>query len=81
MEQFKSTIVKKIAELGEVDSSEVRAERPLKEIGIDSLMAIELVVFIEKLIRRPFPEERMGSIKTCGDIFREVEIILGPAGA
>jgi len=77
MDQMKRTIIDKIAELGEVDGSEVRAERPLKELGIDSLMAIELVVFIEKLLHKPFPEERMGSIRTCADVFREVDNLLG----
>jgi acyl carrier protein len=77
MEKLKKDIVQKIAELGEVDGAEVRGERPLKELGIDSLMAIELVVFIEKLIKKPFPEERMGAILTCADVFREVENLLG----
>ena len=77
MDKMKRDILEKIAELGEVDGSEVRAERPLKELGIDSLMAIELVVFIEKLIHKPFPEERMGAIRTPADVFREVESLLG----
>jgi acyl carrier protein len=77
MEQVKRNIIEKIAELGEVEGSEVRAERPLKDLGIDSLMAIELVVFIEKLIHKPFPEDRMGAIRTCADVFREVESLLG----
>lgn len=77
MDQIRTNIVEKIAELGEVDGSEVRADRTLKELGIDSLMAIELVVFIEKLIKKPFPEDRMGAVRTCGDIFREVENLQG----
>jgi len=81
MERLRHNIIEKIAELGEVDGSEVQEDRPLKDLGIDSLMAIELVVFIEKLLKKPFPEDRMGEIKTCADIFREVESLLGsPAG-
>ncbi len=77
MEQLKRNIMNKIAELGELDGEEIQTDQPLKELGIDSLMAIELVVFIEKMIHKPFPEERMGEIKTCADIFREVENLLG----
>ncbi len=51
-------------------------DQPLKELGIDSLMTIELVVFIEKMLQRQIPEERVGKIRTCDDIFREVESIL-----
>jgi len=68
-------IIRKVAELGELEETEVTEDRPLKDLGIDSLMTIELVVFIERMIHRQFPEEKMGTIHTCGDIFREVELL------
>jgi acyl carrier protein len=73
---LKSEIIRKVAELGELETKEVTEDRPLRDLGIDSLMTIELVVFIEKMLHRQFPEERVGSIRTCGDIFREVETLL-----
>ncbi len=79
MDKLKTQIIEKIAELGEVDGSEVQGERPLKDLGIDSLMAIELVVFIEKLVHKPVPEDHIGKIQTCADVFREVETLLGSA--
>jgi acyl carrier protein len=74
---LKAKIIEKIAELGELEVVEVLEDRPLKDLGIDSLMTIELVVFIERAIQRQFPEEKIGNIRTCGDIFREVETLLG----
>ena len=76
---IKSDIIRKVAELGELEEKEVCEDRPLKELGIDSLMTIELVVFIERMIQRQFPEERLGSIRTCRDIFRELDVLLGAA--
>ena len=72
----KDEIIKKIAELGEVDPTEVAEEKGLRELGIDSLMSIELVCYIEKMVKRQIPEERMGEIQTCADVFREVELLL-----
>jgi len=76
---FRTEILRKVAELGELDVTAVGQDQPLKDLGIDSLMRIELVVFIERMIQRQFPEERMGSIRTCEDIFREVDILLAAA--
>jgi acyl carrier protein len=76
---FRNEILRKVAELGELEVTAVGADQPLKDLGIDSLMRIELVVFIERMIQRQFPEERMGSIRTCEDIFREVDVLLGAA--
>ena len=76
---MKNVIVEKIAELGEIEPDEVSEDSALRDLGIDSLMAIELVVFIEKILKRSFPEEKMGSIQTCADVFREVEFLVEPA--
>ena len=75
---LRSEILRKVAELGELEPAQVAEDKPLKELGIDSLMTIELVVFIERMLERQFPEERMGSIRTCNDIFREIESMLRP---
>ena len=72
---IKDAIIEKIAELGEIETHEVSEERALRDLGIDSLMAIELVVFIERILHRSFPEEKMGTIQTCADVFREAEIL------
>ncbi|MBI4605613.1 MAG: acyl carrier protein [Planctomycetes bacterium] len=76
---LRSEIIRKVAELGELEEKDVAEDQPLKDLGIDSLMTIELVVFIERMIQRQFPEERMGAIRTCRDIFREVETLIQPA--
>lgn len=76
MTAFRTEIIQKVAELGELKIDDVIVDQPLKDLGIDSLMTIELVVFIEKMLQRQIPEDRVGKIRTCDDIFREVESIL-----
>jgi acyl carrier protein len=79
LSNLKQEIVQKIAELGEVELAEVQEGSSLRDLGIDSLMAIELVVFIEKIVKRQFPEERIGAIRTCADVFREAELLVSPS--
>jgi acyl carrier protein len=79
LSRLRDEIIKKIAELGEVAPEDVSESRSLRDLGIDSLMSIELVVHIERLIQRQIPEGRMGGIRTCADVFREVELLLSPA--
>jgi acyl carrier protein len=76
---MQDAIIEKIAELGEIEPGEVSEDCALRDLGIDSLMAIELIVFIEKILKRSFPEEKMGTIQTCADVFREVELLVEPA--
>jgi hypothetical protein len=37
------------------------------------------VVFIEKVVKRRFPEERIGEIETCADVLREVDLLVSPS--
>ena len=57
------------AELAEIDPSEVVPDRPLRELGVDSLMVLELVAFIEKRTEIEIPEEEISKVKCLDDIF------------
>ena len=76
MDELKAALRDRIADLAEIEPDEVLEEAPLQELGIDSLMAIELVVFVEKRTRCEFPEDCVGKIRTLGDILRELEPLL-----
>lgn len=77
MDTLRDEIAGKIAELAEIEPKEVEDDKPLRDLGVDSLMAIEIVVFVEKKIRREFPEDRIPKIQTLRDILREVESLNG----
>ncbi len=61
-----------IAELAEVDPSEVVPDRPLRELGVDSLMVLELVAFVEKRTRIEIPESEIGKVRTFADILTRI---------
>lgn len=61
-----------IAELAEIDPSEVSADRPLRDLGVDSLMVLELVAFIEKRTRQEIPEAEIGKVRTLTDILAKI---------
>jgi acyl carrier protein len=73
-------IVALIAELAEIDPSEVAHDRSLREMGVDSLMVLELVAFIEKRTCIEIPEEEISKVKCLDDIFARLKDGWGTTG-
>jgi len=71
-ERLEHDLVNLIAELAEIDPSEVSADRPLRDLGVDSLMVLELVAFIEKRTRLEIPEAEIGKVRTLTDILAKI---------
>ena len=70
-------IVEQIARLAEIEPEEVRRDAPLRELGVDSLMVLEIVAFIEKKLRIQIPEEEIQKIRTLADIMVKIREIQG----
>jgi acyl carrier protein len=71
-EKLERDLVGLIADLAEVDPAEVRADRPLRDLGVDSLMVLELVAFIEKRTSTEIPEAEIGKVETLADILDKI---------
>ena len=57
-----------IADIVEVPAEQVGDDMSLSEdLGVDSLMALEIVATIEKKYRVQIPEERLQQVKTLND--------------
>jgi acyl carrier protein len=57
-----------IADIVEVPAEQVGDDTSLAdELGVDSLMALEIVATIEKKYRVKIPEERLQQVKTLND--------------
>ncbi len=57
-----------IADIVEVSPEQVGDDTPLgSDLGVDSLMALEIVATIEKKYRVKIPEERLQQVKTLND--------------
>ncbi len=65
-------IVEQIARLAEIEPGEVRPDAQLRELGVDSLMVLEIVAFIEKKLRIQIPEEEIQQVRTLADILEKI---------
>lgn len=72
MHELETELAAKIAELAEIPAERVQRDVPLKELGVDSLMVLELVAFLEKRTRCEIPETEIPKVRTLADILERV---------
>jgi acyl carrier protein len=68
-----------ISEVSEVD--EIPDETPFKELGIDSMMAIEIVAEVERTYKLTIPEDELGDLVNFMAVYSKVEAKLADANA
>jgi acyl carrier protein len=66
-DELRSNLKKMISELIEVDDFG-DDENFVQDLGVDSMMGIEIVARIEKTYRIQIPEEQLRKIKTLNDV-------------
>lgn len=77
-EAIKNEIRKKISEITEISEEELKDEARFSEdLGVDSMMALEVVAAIEKLYKISVPEEEIPNIRSVGDIYELVKKLKG----
>ncbi len=74
-------VVHLVAELAEIDESEVLPDRALRELGVDSLMVLEIVAFIEKATCTTVGEEDIKGVKTVSDLIARAERAAASVGS
>ena len=74
-EKVKSETVAIIAELAEIPGEEITEDASLQKLGVDSLMALQIVARMEKKYQVEIPEEEIGKIQTLRNILDMVERI------
>jgi acyl carrier protein len=72
-EKVKSDTVTIIAELAEIPEEEIKEDANLQNLGVDSLMALQIVARMEKKYQVEIPEEEIGKIRTLRDILDMVD--------
>lgn len=65
IEQVVRTIV---AELAELDASELAPDTTLRESGIDSLLAMEIAVHVENAVGVRFEDDDLREVRTIADL-------------
>lgn len=76
-QQLKAELKTIIAEIIEVDEFG-DDENFVRDLGVDSMMALEIVARIEKSYRIRIPEEFLPEIKTLTDVTRVVTNVMQP---
>lgn len=77
-EEIRSAVRRLVAEITERSPDEVSDTALfLEDLGIDSLMAIEMLVAVDKKYRIQIPEEEFGTIKNVNDAVAVVQRHLG----
>jgi acyl carrier protein len=72
MQDLEIEITHKIAELAEIAPERVQRDVPLKDLGVDSLMVLEIVAFIERRLKCEIPESEIPKVRTLSDILARV---------
>lgn len=75
MSDLRSKLVSIIAEIGEVDDPSVITDTAdlYKEVGIDSMQALEIMLELEKQLGVAVSEDKLKEIRTLGDALRIVQ--------
>src|SRR5882762_1392680 len=77
MIDIRDELIARIASLAEIPAASVKQDVPLRDQGVDSLMAMELVAFIEKRLGIEIPEEDIPKVRTLNDILDKVRQYAG----
>ena len=67
MDQLKEKLREIIAEVAEID--DVPDDVPFKELGIDSMMAIEIVADVERTWQLTIPEDELQQIVDLNSVY------------
>ena len=68
-EAAKNEILEWVAEAIRVPVQEIDLNKPLAEIGLDSLDAVHMIATIESIIRQDLPEDVIQRVTCLNDIF------------
>ena len=68
-EPAKSEILEWLSETIQVEVEQIELDKPLTEIGLDSLDAVHMIATIESVIGQELPEDIIQRITCLNDIF------------
>ena len=73
-ELMKKEVKALISEIIEIPIDEIKEESEfVKDLGIDSMMALEIVASLEKKYRVVIPEEKIPSIRSLKNVYELLE--------
>ena len=74
LSEMRKVIKKMVSEIVEIPEDELKDNASFaEELGVDSMMALEIVAGIEKKYRVTIPEEELPNIRTIQNVYEAVE--------
>lgn len=69
-EEVKKEVKKLVSEITEVSETQLKEDARFSEdLGVDSMMALEIVASIEKKYKVVIPEEKLPTIRSLQDVY------------
>lgn len=68
MTSIEETIAGIVATVAEADRAAVQPGQSLKDLGVDSLMGLEIAVHVERALGIQFDDDELGEIETFDDL-------------
>lgn len=77
-DQMKQEIKALVSDITEIPETDLREDAEfVKDLGIDSMMALEIVASVEKKYKLAIPEEKIPTIRSLQDVYGLLEELLG----
>ncbi len=80
MNPLEQEISEIVAQVAEIDVNSIIPDVPLRELGVDSLMGLEIALKIEQLHDVEFADKEIKSVQTFNDIIQLTRSKLALAG-
>lgn len=77
-DQMKQEIKALVSDITEIPVTDLKEDAEfVKDLGIDSMMALEIVASVEKKYKLAIPEEKISTIRSLQDVYGLLEELLG----
>jgi len=77
LEEIKKEVKKLISEITEVPEKDLKEDAKfVEDLGIDSMMALEIVASLEKKYKVVIPEDEIPNVRSLANVFAILEKIL-----
>lgn len=74
IEELKKEIKKLVSEIAEVSEDDLKEDaRFAEDLGIDSMMALEIIASLEKKYKLVIPEEKIPAIRSLSNVYDLLE--------
>jgi len=78
IEEAKKEIKKMVSDIAEIPEEEIKDDaRFAEDLGIDSMMALEIVASVEKKYKVVIPEEKIPTIRSLKNVYQLLEELSG----